>query len=714
MTIRRAQTERVLEEVTRTLYATGIKPTLGTVMQIVAEYFSKYPVGNPLPLPELVAEYRQVSSVDKYNQALAHLVLNLDVLYEVAQEQVDSIILLTAALQGHLERLESQRKRIETTIDDYLLSLYNSDGYYFSISDTFTDLIITDTALTSAHVDTLTGSVVLPAISALSKRLDKDLVGTPSIIATVDNQSVGYRIIAPFSGALEGSLQNAIWAIEVETDTPKEVVVTLSFLVGDGSNPIDVSRIDYNPYTISPLQMFVELGSRGSGNTFEFTGFGDKIETSTTTMSFTGPVRRAESVRFTLRKSEYDYTNQSPSGIRYRYLFGAKDISIMKKVYDNSASFVSKQLTLAEDLQSDMVIDAISLSVDQEIPEGTNITYFVASDPGDLVSELSELDWRTIIPVGGEDVESTIARFDGARTYTRDIVPDPQSNELQLIALDNANLDLQLRNPTPAIIPGIDVYRICDFTEEVLPSSFVLEEGVNTTNSYYTTFNEGAVDDLAWWAEAMQSGELNQAYGRIDVGNDFFYGGDIGESNISVYCETYLESPIQRETFLAEFSKPDQFSQTWDVRVFLNGREIGFLPVGTHKAVLPWAIREGLNHIALLVNIPSGNSSGTLNLLGGNNLFDYGTVKLGTWTYIDMFDMEYNQTGAQKTFTVNDGEIITRHKPTTNFRVRYSKDTGTSPAGVRFRADMERASNNPNITPKLKSYRLRFSYGKES
>ena len=174
---------------------------------------------------------------------------------------------------------------------------------------------------------------------------------------------------------------------------------------------------------------------------------------------------------------------------------------------------------------------------------------------------------------------------------------------------------------------------------------------------------------------------------------------------------------IEREPLIKEFRKADANSQQWDVYVYLNGRKIGSLPQGTDTALLPWKFNKGLNHIALTVQIPASSQSfpspylGIIDLMLKDDLNAFGTVKLATWSYIDIFKMRYNETGQPKTFAINDNEIISRRKPTTNFRLKYTKATGHGPDSIRFRADFERSSDNDSVSSNLDSYSVRFSYG---
>jgi hypothetical protein len=117
--------------------------------------------------------------------------------------------------------------------------------------------------------------------------------------------------------------------------------------------------------------------------------------------------------------------------------------------------------------------------------------------------------------------------------------------------------------------------------------------------------------------------------------------------------------------------------------------------------------------VVLLVNIPTGKSTGTVRLLGDRGLFDYGTVKLATWTLVDFFDLQFNSTGEPTTFSLYNGEIVSRRRPTDNLRLTYATATGRGPSGIRFRADFSREPNNPTLSPRLAEYRLRFSYAQD-
>ena len=92
-------------------------------------------------------------------------------------------------MNEYLERLKSKRRSLEAKIDDYLLSNFNTAGYYYSISDTFANLDNTDVTLTSALIDTEAGEVSLPLVSTLTKKVPKESIGRPNISVVVGNAS---------------------------------------------------------------------------------------------------------------------------------------------------------------------------------------------------------------------------------------------------------------------------------------------------------------------------------------------------------------------------------------------------------------------------------------------------------------------------------------------------------------------------------------------
>lgn len=740
--IRQLQTQRLLSIIAQRLFSRGVKPTTVDVLGRLSNFFAQNPVGQPFPIfsDGIISKTR--SNVDVLNVNMANAITNADILYETSLRQVDELIMISKLLQSNLDLLSTRRQKIDALIDDYLLTTYNGVGYFFSISDIFADTSFTDLKLTSAFVDTSIGEVVLPTVASLSKVVSASEIGIPIVQCQSNESNVSFVEISPFNFSTNG-LTNTVWEIQVILSTPAEVVATVTVPLGSIDDPVYLSRVDFSPYGITPIQMFTQVGLTDASNNTIYQGIGN-IVSGLSPVSFVASNQRVSKCRFTLTKSQYDYTDVQNNAIRYHYTFGAKSIVFASQVYDNNATFITNTLQLPLELKSSMVIDAVALETTDQIPPDTSLTYYVANDPNiSATPSIGDFSWKRIDPLSSQGMNNIVS-FNGAQALELYINSHPGSGDLELLALDDTNPDITKRNPSPSIISGVNTYILANFADTYLVDSLHLEEGINSTRIYWVPYQAEAVQSLDFWTNIIRStnapvpgiSAANILYGKIDTGNGFFYGGDIGQNGVSLYVETYLQLDGPIAPLLAKIHKADSNAQTWSVRAFLNGFEVGYLPgrnqdtfstsatpVGQFTPPLddltvPWAFQTGLNHIGVLINIPnpsmvSGIANpyiGVLDLLQNVDIFNLGTVKLADWSYVSFFDLQYNQISSPTSFTIYNNQIISRRQPTNNYRLTYNKTTSTGPQGIRLRADLSRSNGNMNVTPKIQNYRLRFSY----
>ena len=746
MSIRNIQIASVLEEITNSYFAAGINPTINQVLNQMSNFFSQYPAGQAMGIPPNLIASGGTARAEDLNLIFAHIAMNIELLYQACMEQTTQNIGLTQTLASALNRLSTRQQSLTTKISDYMLSAYNSNSYYYSLSDNFGDTSQTDLVLTSAFVDTSNNSVVIPTISSLSKVVDPSQLGSPSYSATINGNSVSLDVVSPLSFSTNG-LSNTVWEIQVKTQTPAEVILSTTIPI-NGGQTITLSELDFTPYGVTPPQMYAQVAlAPQQVVSATYTNFGGDVQTSLRLMKFINntPVN-VNSIRFFLRKTEADYVSNKNGTTEYVYVFGASNLVMVENVYDDQATFVSGPLSVNTDLSSEVIIDAVSLAVNEQLPAATDIEYSIAQDPGNA-TQLSDFDWQPITPIDQEsNSPNTVIQFNGSIANVVYIKNTPGPNDLQLIPLDNINNNLALQNPTPTIIPGTDTYTLANFNGTPLLNSISLEEGINSTKIYYINYGDlvnyttndpnedtetsHCADIQAWGNVIAQQASLpnvNLIYGEIDKGNGFFYGGDIGENGVSVMVETYLYLTDSIEPIVDYLQKADAAAQTWDVRAYLNGSVVGWLPgrnsnqtdTPVDSLLIPWNFNPGPNYINILINIPPITTvdssvspySGTLQLMQNHNLYSFGTVKLANWQYVDFFDLQYNTVGTPTTFTIYNGQLISRRQPTTNYRLSYNEASGSVSESIRLRADLSRDPSNPYVTPQLNTYQVRFSYG---
>lgn len=719
----------VLEHVAKSLYATGTRPSTSTIIHHLSRYFRDNPPGTPLKPRQGTNAPHLRSDPRAANESMANVLANLSMLFQASQSQGAEIMDINTILRTYLDKLVVKRKKLTTQLDDYLLSLYNTDGYYYSISDGFSDLKKTDISKSNAYVDVTSGKVSLPITKSLSvdmsssdiPRYEVKAYVTAAVddITAVDSQtdltSAQFTTISGLENAFDG-MSNTVWAIELEREKKSEVLVDLTITLDTLARDLDVSRVEIDTYGIVPVQIYVEaLNDKG-----EVESFGESVITTDTRAAFIDNTKSISSLRIRFRKTEPDYTVTKNGKTRYKYLFGAKEIYVTKNIYDNAATFVSEPLSIDEPFTA--FIDAVSLHVEDQIPEDTAIQYYVAKD--DPEAETAEdFDWKPIVPVQEQTDENKIVRFNSSTLISNFIRHSPTDSEFQLIGPDTTNADLKKRNPSPSILTNGNVYRVAEVGDEFISETMTLEEGYNTVRILYKNYKKDNYLTLDNWQNAIKGTEtVNEAYARIDNGQGYFSGLTVGESYKSYYIETYLESSEDRQTLVRECIKTSSSSRVWDVKIFLNGEEIADLPEGVDSLPVTWKINKGLNHIALLVDIPAGTDSiprpdwGVFELMKDDYIYNYGTVRLNKWSYVDEFALNEDTTTIAKPnetvrFSVVNGEIVSRIKPTDNFRIRYAKSNQQAPDAVRVKAELSRGSEDPHVTPSIDLYRLRFSHG---
>lgn len=720
MSINQIQTKNILELIAKSYFVSGINPQTLQLYSFMSEYFSQNPIGTPVTLDVNLFLNINKSDPELVNDFMAMMIVNLDTLYEACANHVEETMMLNTVLRTHLDRLKIKRNVLESRIDDYLLGIYNSDGYFYSFSDSFSNTAYVDFNFTSAFVDTAASLASLPAISTVSRKVDAASISDPIISITDEaGESLVWLKKTDFENAVDG-MTNTAWYVEVRTTTPQTITMDLELTLATLLSSRKISKIDLIPFGVSPVQCGINATFLKDDGIRVSTPFSNYVKKSADKMSFIGDQIdfNVEKINLQLTKSENDYIEDGVSIRTYVYIFGFKEIIIAEQAYDSFATLVTQPFGMPEELADESTIDSVSLVVEDFVPTNTSLTYYVAADNADATS-ISDFDWQAITPIGTSNSNTFAVHFNGS-TETKKMVRSRTrtGGDLKLIEKNTTSSDLAKRNPTPAFFPGLDVYRICALTDDFLAGTLRLEEGINTTRICYTNLSAAAVvEDFGYWKVVCDDPALfTMVYGEIDAGHEFFYGADVGEDAKSVYVETYLTTDREYPVFLKECRKSDTNSRVWDMRVFLNGKEIANMPAGVDKITVPWKLKEGLNHIGVMINIPEATEAnplpyiGTFNIMTDDLLTNYGTVKLDNWTYVDTYKFQNNQTNDASTFTIYNKEIVSRKEPTNNFRLTYKTPTTASPEALRLRADFTRANSSSTSTPIFDLYRVRFSY----
>lgn len=723
MSIQQIQTKNILELIAQSFLVNGSNPQLTQMYMHLSSYFARNPAGRPVTFDVDLFRQDIKSDPEFMNDFMAYAIVNIDTLYESCQQQVDQVLMLNTILRTHLDRLKTRRDILSSKLDDYLLGIYNSDGYFHSISDGFYDTNLIDFSFTSATIDTDADMVSLSPISSQSQIVSSDKIGDPQVTITdKDNNTLSFTTKMPFKNALDG-MSNTAWFVEVRTSAQGPITAVVNIPINNGSSDNKITEINLTPYGVTEIQCGINAVYSPQNIQNNYTKpFANKVITSANRMKFIGDQVEdiTSSIQLQLTKVGPDYIQRENNNTTTNiFVFGFKEILMAEQYYDTFGTLVSTPLSIPSDLQNDMLIDAVSIVSDSHVPTNTSLTYYVAAD-NPTAESLSDFNWREIVPISNLNPSANnVVHFGGSiptSNYIR--LTKRQSTDLLLYPLNDTDPDLAKRNPSPTFFPSIDVYRLTEFKESFLKDTLTLEEGINTTRIYYTELDDNAITDgFSFWSNIFQDSSLyTTTYGEIDSGHEFFYGADVGESHKSIYAETYLDADKEFPVILKECRKSDVNSQSWNIRVFLNGNEVANMPVGVNKITVPWKFKQGKNHIVVMANIPAGTVSitdpyiGTFNIMADGQITDYGSIKLDDWVFVDNYKFLNNQVNDASSFTIYNDQIISRKQPTNNFRISYNKSTQDAPEAIRFKADFTRDSQYAMATPLLDGYRIRFAY----
>jgi len=221
MSIENIQKKRFLETIYKIYYSLGSEPSTEEISSIYGRYFSRFKPGQPIPVPFNDLNASSYVDIDKLNRILVHTGFNLDVLYEDYHEELEQLYELVSAFKFRIDNLKSRRAELEKTVDDYLFSINNTDGYYFAFTEAFNNTNHTDLNNTTAIVDTLARKASLPKeTSGLFNYVGNILnkVSNAKVDLYLDGQTKISQQNTDFSNVFNG-LNNSEWSMKYESST---------------------------------------------------------------------------------------------------------------------------------------------------------------------------------------------------------------------------------------------------------------------------------------------------------------------------------------------------------------------------------------------------------------------------------------------------------------------------------------------------------------
>ena len=671
------------------------------------EYFSRNRIGLPLTNDINVLRNTQITNPELMNTFMARTILNLEVLYDSIHENGEGMMSVATVLSKRLDSLRSKRASLEKKIDDVLFANSNTDGYFYSFSDSFSNLSNVDLNLSTCFVDTEHRVAKLPTLK--TNALDFRAPGRINlsnikydIIFNGNNVTSG--AVLPSANNIFDGLNDTLSTVVHKSSTLGACAMVLTIPL---NTPFTVSSVDGKLNTSSAVVTIAEI--IGSDNNQEVQYRRKQSNSDYDKFSFNFIPQQSGTIRITLIKYEPDVTFADRTTDKYEYRFEIRDLIVSGQYYDRAATLISSPISITSG-NDNKIIDAVSIEANNSNPSIGSIDYFIAENIANAVN-ISDFNWIPISSTGFNKVVS----FNKSIKFFKNIssISSPGNIFLNPIIVSGALTEI---NPSESIYRGVSVYRVGTVPESDTPYNPYILDSINRVSFKYTSYSQGLYRNLTEWSSLVNSpSSTAQVFdvGALAITNIPSIPIALNLNGISGFLQTNLL--VDNATEVNHVVSKSGGAIDWDLAVYLNGTKIADIPAGQTSPTqnTTWNLTKGINKITITFDSPN-NASGSISLMDGVSIANYGTPFLNYYSYTDPFDFRINRGINDAVFTIDkylgNKEILCRKQIKDNSRLVYYSNTDNTVESIRFRADFTRSSN-PFGTPSLSGYRIKFKNG---
>lgn len=372
---------------------------------------------------------------------------------------------------------------------------------------------------------------------------------------------------------------------------------------------------------------------------------------------------------------------------------------------------ISSPISLPVEQNNSLIIDSVSLEVNEQIVPGTSISYYVAPD-NPLAENISDFSWTSITPKGSESTGyPSVVYLDGSLRKNIYIKNNPDQNDLKYIPLVSDSKNFNELNPTTKIYTDKNIYRIAALSSEEQYLSPVLIGDISSMKHSYIVVDGANLENFAYknlefWNNIFKekpayllSSTIKEQLGSISPG-------------INSYSSGYIEMSVLRQGATSVVHTVTKSSSNFNLAVYLNGVLIADLPKGTSSKAIQWDFISGINNVVITYD---KNYSGQIyfSLMEGLNISRYGTVFSDIFNYLDPLEFQNKVTEDSYYFTIDTvygrKEILASKYISGDSNFIFTAKNPSAVKAVRYRVDLNR-HDNPYSTPILESVRIKFKH----
>lgn len=697
MSIRDKRYAKALNKILREELQKGNLPTSREFISKLNEYTSKNNLHGPALNFKNIREHSLARDTD-YNKTMDDTYGDLETLYESIIEQHDTSIKHFNKFEVEKNKLDYELNALETKLKELIL-LYGQEGYLNSVYDIFVDFSHINTEKTDANVDISKHEVRISDIKNRSKKISPEAVTSFELLPTIKAVTKLQSVSGTTADALNDKATSS-WQVLALTDEKLDVsgYYTVSFKEKQSMN-----RISLNLQTVKPVYIRIEITSDNINWTpLPYYEEGLYVNSQYT---FDFPTIEITQLRIMMAKPEADsetVLNQGSGAMKYSYLFGIQNLSFFTFQYSLEASLYSNVHDVEPDAKKNFTIDKVSLHVDEELPSGTDIKYYIAI-PTD--TDMTNLEWKSISPVNRDTPQ-----FDQMIDFKNIATSVPTVFSINpKISIGEYEMESLYAN-------GIKFYKVGEIeNRKIISGTERLFMGRNTWGvksfAYQQPDHATHIPTINDWSKPQ--GVVTDSFTKIEDGKP----GLLLNKKTSTAATNYMFTLGVFSTKAKELvvATPTSFDP---ITIYLNGQVL-YQGIPDASTKVSYLFENGWNEIIVL----SYNSK-SINTVNGATLdinFDprkYGSnvyAKAKPLTLVSLFDLRYNTLnndyGKYAIQQVNNKSqvILNNAMPGLEYDFYYNYIDGTVKDQILLKAVLQRDESVTETSPKLKSYRLRFS-----
>ena len=469
MSIASRQVTKALNTLIEDRMKEGFIPTIEYVSSKLGEFYANNNVGYP-SFHSRKQPYRKLFNVDYYNQNVTELHADLNNLYEELVDQFTVVLKDFDYFDTERHKLLHQIISLEDQLVDLVLTAADTEGYVYSVHDSFFDRAKIDMDHSTCEINTDAGIVTIrESISGISKVDMSHYFNTANYPILADKkyaQNILSNTLFPDSKfGYAFSDMSASWTQEILTNTSGALEVSFIVDLSPGDpDGVYITRIEVNGQSAKSMNV-IPLYSLDNINFVTLPlGYGSMAKTVSN-----GKIAvwnfdeiRVRYIKFLIGKAiedEQTTLNNSPA---YRYVIGFKHIEFFKMGYGISSTLYSTAYVVEDPGGETLTIDKASLVVDQDLQSGTRIDYYLSlGDPN--TDDPTQYNWAVLSPTNMfAPTEQQVVDFKHIAFF----------NNVPEISWDSGSYGTPLED-----YYGIDFYKMYQFPYEPVKNSVVLYRG---------------------------------------------------------------------------------------------------------------------------------------------------------------------------------------------------------------------------------------------